>query len=467
MKRYLFAGPTLPDAASIVGPEVQVLPPIQSGDILRLGLSEGDAVGIVDGYFHQRPAVRHKEILSVLADGVSVLGAASIGALRAAELDRYGMQGVGEIYRAYRDGELEADDEVALVHGSPDDGYRSFSEPMVNIRATLNAAVVNGLLDAAARADILGVLAVTPYAGRSYDRVAELADERCLDGQRLRAFCAAQGVDLKRSDAVELVHRLRTVPSVRRQQVVELNRTIYLDGWQLMAAATDTGDGHGLVGDLDVLRACQLFAVDFPAFYRTWVLDQLRDQCAQNCREYDPGAAPVDTAIAHGQHRGLYTDVILAGRRWVGDELSGTDRAAAFLARSYAVAPGVRDLAGLRDAILRSPAATSARRLVRAVEHVNEQAELIDPDFDVQRLAAPRILEWFTTHWASATVRGGSGRCTPEPDMTALESAALDRAIDSVAALEAIARPYYLAARYNPELVTFRITDIPTGCVLS
>ncbi|WP_198679170.1 TfuA-like protein [Thermomonospora amylolytica] len=39
-----------------------------------------------------------------------------MGALRAAELDRFGMRGVGRIYADYRDGRLEADDAVTLLH---------------------------------------------------------------------------------------------------------------------------------------------------------------------------------------------------------------------------------------------------------------------------------------------------------------------------------------------------------------
>ena len=41
---------------------------------------------IIDGVFQSEPAVRHKEILWALSLGVPVVGAASMGALRAAEL---------------------------------------------------------------------------------------------------------------------------------------------------------------------------------------------------------------------------------------------------------------------------------------------------------------------------------------------------------------------------------------------
>ena len=63
-----------------------------------------------------------------------------MGALRAAELHTFGMRGVGRIFEAFRDGEVEDDDEVAVVHGPAELGYLVLSEPMFNIRATLARA---------------------------------------------------------------------------------------------------------------------------------------------------------------------------------------------------------------------------------------------------------------------------------------------------------------------------------------
>jgi hypothetical protein len=450
MNRYLFVGPSLPDAATLVDADVQVLPPIQAGDILRLPLSPDDVVGIVDGYFHQRPAVRHKEILSVLADGARVLGAASIGALRAAELDRYGMEGVGEIYRAYRDNELAADDEVALMHGPPDDNYRPLSEPLVNIRATLAAAIREGLLDEATRDDLIESLATSPYAARNYERVAELAAVHGVDGSALRTFCRERAVDRKRADALELVQLLREARPHGEQRTFKLNRTIYLQGWQLAASVTDTGDGCGPISDLDVLRACQLYAEDFPEFYRDWVLQQISDECARNCHEYDESRTQVETAIAHGIHTSLYGDVsdwaaFMHG--WLDSadrDLEAGNDAELFLTRSYLVGPGVRDLTTLSEAVLSSRAVAAARQLVRAADHVNEQSKRLDLTFDLQGIAGWRIIDWFAVHWSRR----------PKD----LDLAALDRGIDSHAALVTAARPYYLAARFNPELTRFRMT---------
>jgi len=70
---------------------------------------------IIDGVFHQEPAVPPREILDVLEDGAVIVGASSMGALRAAECWPAGMRGVGTIYRLYRRGALKSDDEVIGV----------------------------------------------------------------------------------------------------------------------------------------------------------------------------------------------------------------------------------------------------------------------------------------------------------------------------------------------------------------
>ena len=72
---------------------------------------------IVDGYFDTVPSVWHKEILVAMQRGVHVFGASSMGALRAAELHPFGMVGIGQVYEWYRDGTIDADDEVAVAHG--------------------------------------------------------------------------------------------------------------------------------------------------------------------------------------------------------------------------------------------------------------------------------------------------------------------------------------------------------------
>lgn len=112
----IFAGPTL------YGCNIQHLPgeawlsPASQGDILSACLMYAPRkILLIDGSFYQTLSVWTKEIVYALLEGIVVIGASSMGALRAAELHRYGMIGVGKIFERYRDGE-EDDSLVAMSY---------------------------------------------------------------------------------------------------------------------------------------------------------------------------------------------------------------------------------------------------------------------------------------------------------------------------------------------------------------
>jgi hypothetical protein len=102
----VFTGPTLSPDEARSACDVLCLPPVAQGDVYRATQRNPSAIGIIDGYFSGAPSVWHKEILYALSRAIPVFGSASMGALRAAELHDYGMQGVGQIFEAYRDRRL-------------------------------------------------------------------------------------------------------------------------------------------------------------------------------------------------------------------------------------------------------------------------------------------------------------------------------------------------------------------------
>ncbi|MEK6279022.1 MAG: TfuA-like protein [Acidobacteriota bacterium] len=102
---------------------------------------------IIDGEFGQNLSVSPKEILRLLDQGVRVIGASSMGALRAAELQRFGMEGLGWIYDSFASGRLTRDDEVALTY-SPIDSS-PVTVPLVNVRYWLESLEKAGELDKA------------------------------------------------------------------------------------------------------------------------------------------------------------------------------------------------------------------------------------------------------------------------------------------------------------------------------
>ena len=207
-KIHVFVGPTLAGVARPGSEDCVFHGPVAKGDVYRLVASRPLALGIIDGYFERVPAVWHKEILWALAEGVHVFGAASMGALRAAELAPFGMVGVGRIFADFAAGRLTDDDEVTIAHADPSFGYRPASEAMVNIRATLDTAERLGLLESAAAVELVAYAKSQFYADRSYAALLPLA--RTLlgpEGERfarwLRDPC--HHTDQKKLDALELL----------------------------------------------------------------------------------------------------------------------------------------------------------------------------------------------------------------------------------------------------------------------
>jgi hypothetical protein len=150
---FVFVGPTLrAGEAQAILPDATILPPVCLGGVLSAVEHGATVIGIVDGLFEQVLPVWHKEILFALSQGVHVLGASSMGALRAAELHAFGMEGVGQIFESFRSGEYEDDDEVAVAHAAAEHGHRALSEAMVNLRAGLARGVSLGLLTPAEHA---------------------------------------------------------------------------------------------------------------------------------------------------------------------------------------------------------------------------------------------------------------------------------------------------------------------------
>jgi hypothetical protein len=157
--------------------------------------------------------VWHKEILWAMARGIHVFGAASIGALRAAELDVFGMRGIGRIYEQFRDGVLEDDDEVAVLHGPEELGYPPLTEAMVNIRATFDEAARIDVLMPDIAARLTAIAKSLFYKDRTYNAVLQYAAASGLSTPLLHDFTAwlpTNRIDQKRRDADALLATIRT-----------------------------------------------------------------------------------------------------------------------------------------------------------------------------------------------------------------------------------------------------------------
>ena len=205
MTAVIFAGPSVRGLDLPSRNDVLFRPPAKQGDIFRATLTRPEAIGLIDGYFDGVPSVWHKEILWAMSQGIRVFGSASMGALRAAELDSFGMIGVGRVYQWYRDGILEDDDEVALLHGPPESRFVPLSEPMVNVRSTCEAAAAAGMIDEQEAAAILSAAKLLHYRERTWKTVLAAAVLRSGRLEQFTRWLPAGSVDQKRLDAAALI----------------------------------------------------------------------------------------------------------------------------------------------------------------------------------------------------------------------------------------------------------------------
>jgi len=248
---YVFLGPTLAEKEARAELDAVYLPPVSAGDVYRLWPRRPRAIGIVDGYFDRVPAVWHKEIMWMMEHGVHVFGAAGLGALRAAELESFGMYGAGWVYRAFKDGTLDRDDEVAVRHGAAEDGYRPLSEAMVNIRSTLLAAQDQGIVSAATLNILLAVGTQLFYPDRTWEellRVAEAMQADAAELEAIRRWLPAGRVDQQAADAVAMLREMRTFLAAdpAPQQVSWSMADTAM--WEVAKHRADTLPGDGAAG---------------------------------------------------------------------------------------------------------------------------------------------------------------------------------------------------------------------------
>jgi len=206
----VFVGPSLGrDRPAYHGVDFDYRPPAAQGDVIAAAVDGPRAIILIDGYFEHVPAVHHKEILWAIDNGIAVYGAASIGALRAAELSRFGMVGVGVIFEWFESGELERDDEVALVHGPEELYYEPLSEPLVNIRSTLSSAVCSGVVENDFADFLIDRAKSTFYPERSFRRLLGGLDRKAdrAGAERLASWLPSGRLDQKRIDAMACLDR--------------------------------------------------------------------------------------------------------------------------------------------------------------------------------------------------------------------------------------------------------------------
>jgi len=211
MKVVVYTGTSIShlDAKKILDADYRA--PVKRNDITRIMRNPPDIIGIIDGVFFDSAAVAHREIIEAIKNGITVVGGASMGALRASELDSYGMIGVGKIYEMYWSGVLESDDEVAVTYDP--DTMEAMSVPLVNVRATLESVIEKEVVTPWTAGAILEVAKKLFYPDRNYRNIVEECVKKGIikpaEMEELLVFLKNHEVDLKRNDALLVLETIK------------------------------------------------------------------------------------------------------------------------------------------------------------------------------------------------------------------------------------------------------------------
>jgi len=217
-KPIIFVGPSLDVKKAKKIFDADYRPSAKKGDFIGIlsGLSDVDpiVVGLIDGLFLQDYPPTPIEVYQLLRRRNSlVLGGASLGALRAVELEKYGMIGVGKIFELYKLRKFTADDEVAVTFNEETQHLQS--EAMIDIRYNLLRAFKEGVIDEDTRMTTVKVAKSMYFPDRNYvDIMSETAKRfphLSESMKSLSSFIINKRQSLKEKDAVRLIVYAKTL----------------------------------------------------------------------------------------------------------------------------------------------------------------------------------------------------------------------------------------------------------------
>ncbi|RZN57868.1 MAG: TfuA-related McrA-glycine thioamidation protein [Candidatus Methanomethylicota archaeon] len=211
-KIIVFLGPSLSKEEALrILPIADYRPPAGRGDVLKAIEDGAKVIGLIDGVFYHRVTVTPREIMNAIDRGVIVIGGASIGALRACELDNYGMIGIGKIYNWYKEGKINADDEVAVAYHPST--YQPISEALVNIRATLDHLLSKSKISEEEAKVILRIAKEVPFYLRNYNRIIQrsISELGIKRAKEIFEIIKLERIDQKREDAIEVLKKIKEI----------------------------------------------------------------------------------------------------------------------------------------------------------------------------------------------------------------------------------------------------------------
>ncbi|MGW1864547.1 TfuA-like protein [Streptomyces mauvecolor] len=435
---HVFVGPSLAKSdlpATLT--EVHWHPPIQHGDLFRLAPGPGDRILIIDGVYQHRAPIRHKEIIGAIRAGADMSGAASMGALRAAELGEFGMRGLGTVHEWYASGRLESDADVAVAHSFEDSRFHPVSVALVSLIHSTDWLCAQGELTLTQADSVLRLADELHFAERTEQALRRVAAERGIADEMdrvLRAVAADDPGDVKARDAEAAVRALLaddTAGAHRPTRGVDTVATSsYECQWRLDYSPGDAA-GTATLGEL--LTFARLFLHDYPERHRSYVLDTIRQ--TTRAAEDHSEAGPCALAAAVGLWPARLSERAELLTRFCSDQervtASEPELAGLLLVRSFRLRPGnlvYQDF---------------PHRLFEDSERDRLAADC-GKALRLDRLAHQRVAQYSAAQIVGSAVDAAFLRLWGVED---IESAVLDRGFRDVQEFRRRARPFMVAAR--------------------
>jgi TfuA protein len=193
--------------------------PAEQGDMVAAVLEGFENILVIDGYFYTRFPCTTLEVMLALEYEVNVFGASSIGALRAVELDVWGMIGTGRVYEYLKKQEIKPYHIVAQTYDEVD---RPLTTPLIQIVYFLVCASSDGVVTREEHEALRAAVDEIHFTFLSFESFfLKAASVGALPPEKvavMREYYLAKGAahfDIKKQDALELLTSFRSVAAGR------------------------------------------------------------------------------------------------------------------------------------------------------------------------------------------------------------------------------------------------------------
>ncbi|HEX5673108.1 MAG TPA: TfuA-like protein [Nitrososphaeraceae archaeon] len=212
----VYLGPTLRREEAVKILDADYRDPAKKGDFLMLSQDSDEKkyVGFIDGVFlHDYPPPPIEVYHLATRKNIELIGASSLGALRAVELEKFGMKGIGKIFQLFKNGVINADDEVAVTFVRGTNILQS--EAMIDIRFNLFLAYKKGIITNETKKGFAKIAKSVYFPFRNYEDLINLTQQKCPsirdELENFRSYILKNRDSLKARDAVKLLKYLKTV----------------------------------------------------------------------------------------------------------------------------------------------------------------------------------------------------------------------------------------------------------------